>query len=131
MKAPTVATCAALVGYVKDMSAQLVQFISCVKVNTCYRLVGDASCLQQPRRGHPRFPESRGGFVHGPPPSSNLIVIQTMPMEGDSKPARHRLPTAHLTGPRSQVPPLSNAPTALLRPQDKWEARETAKPKRT
>ena len=90
-------------------------------------------CLQQLGHGHPRFPGGRGGFLRGPraaTASSNLIVIQTVPMEGDPE-SRQQLRGARLPGPRSQpAASASDAPTALLRPQDKWEAKETTKRKR-
>ena len=107
------------------------QRFTCIEVKLIGQvmtLVDDTgeSCLQQPGRGHPRFPGGRGAFQRGPRPSGNLIVIQTVPMEGDPEPTQH-LPTAGLPGPRA---PPSDGPTALLRPQDKWTAQKTTKPKR-
>ena len=92
-------------------------------------VVGDALCLQQPGRGHPRFPGSQGGFSCGPCPSSNLILIQTEPMEEDAGLTQQPSTTEH-TGPRSQLLPSSSAtPSVLLRPQDKWESKDTTKAK--
>ena len=83
-------------------------------------------------RGHLRFPIGRGGYISrggdAPRASSNLIVIQTVPMDGESDrapqcPAVQRLPVA-----QSQPTPTTSA--SLLRPQDRWSATATAaKPK--
>ena len=75
---------------------------------------GGAWCLQQPGPGHHRFPGARGGVQRGARASGNLIVIQTVPMEGDPEPVPVR---------------ESASSTAFLRPQDKWETKDSPKPK--
>jgi len=91
---------------------------------------GGALCLQQPGHGHQWFPIARGGAPRGAR-ANNLIVIQTVPMEGDSESVRQLPAAEQLPGSRSQPPPSSSAlSTALLRPQDKWETSVVAKPKR-
>jgi len=107
---------------------------------------GYAFCLQQPAYFRPRFPAIRDGspgfpkqdgfpgFPQGARSSSNLIVIQTEPMEGNEELAQQPSAAEHLRlpgPPQSQLPASSStAPSALLRPQDKWQAKDAPKPKR-
>ena len=108
-------------------------------------------CLQQPQpgRGHTWFPASQGvGLVQdAAPPSSNLIVIQTLPMEGENTepmPSSHLSSTSqHLPRPQHQStshlsstaqhlarpqPQSTASPSILLRPQDKWQSNEMTQP---